>query len=288
MSELPFEEEGLAVHPPPEMPRRPPGFLRRMAAGAWHVLAGFGFLLRRPSFWPLAALPTLLAVVCVLSGTALGAFAIPWLETHLLPGRGKVAAGIGVLLSLALYVGTLLAGAIAGLAVALLLSAPILERLSRRVEAYVRVQVVEHEGGLKWEMAQAFRGALYFLFAAPLVLLLSLIPLLGPPLGLLWGAHSVAFQQTDMPLARRGMDFGQRRGWHRQYRPESLGFGLLGLVLLVVPLANFLLASALTVGGTLMVLELEEDLVPPDRPERRERTRIAAASEQGDASGAPP
>ena len=107
-----------------------------------------------------------------------------------------------------------------------------------------------------------------------------LIPLLGPPLGLLWGAHSMAFQQTDMPLARRGMDFGQRRAWHRQYRPESLGFGLVGLVFLIVPLANFFLAPALTVGGTLMVLELEEDLVPPDRPERRQRSRVAADKTQ--------
>ena len=279
MPELPFQEDGTAVLPPAELPRRRPGFVRRMGAGAWHLLSGVWFLLRRPSFWPLAALPMLLAVVCILSGIALGAFAIPWLETHLLPGRGKIAAGIGILLSLALYLGTLLAGAIAGLAVAMLISAPILERLSRRVEAYVRVHVVEHEGGLKWEMAQAFRGALYFLLAAPVVLLLSLIPLLGPPLGLLWGAHSVAFQQTDIPLARRGMNFGQRRAWHRQYRPESLGFGLVGLAFLFVPLANFLVAPALTVGGTLMVLELEEDLVPPDRPERRERTRTAAAPE---------
>jgi uncharacterized protein involved in cysteine biosynthesis len=250
-----------------------------MVAGAWHLLSGFWFLFRRPSLWPLAALPTLLALVCVLCGMALGLFSIPWLETHLLPGRGKVAEGLGILLSLTLYLGALLAGAIAGLAVALLLSAPILERLSRRVEAYVRVHVVEHEGGLRWEIAQAFRGALYFLFAAPIVLLLSLIPLVGPPLGLLWGAHCVAFQETDMPLARRGMDFGQRRAWHRQYRPESLGFGLVGLVFLFVPLANFLVAPALTVGGTLMVLELEENLVPPDRPERRERPRGAPAPE---------
>ena len=275
MAELPSEEDGFAVLPPAELPHPRPGFGRRMAAGAWHLLSGFWFLIRHPSFWPLAVLPTVLALACILSGIALGAFAIPWLETHALPGRGKMAAGVGILLSLALYLGTLLAGAVAGLAVAMLVSAPILERLSRRVEAYVRVHVVEHAGGLRWEMAQAFRGALYFLFAAPVVLLLTLIPLLGPPLGLLWGAHSVAFQQTDMPLARRGMDFGRRRAWHRQYRPESLGFGLAGLVFLFVPLANFLVAPALTVGGTLMVLELEEDLVPPDRPERRERARVA-------------
>jgi uncharacterized protein involved in cysteine biosynthesis len=44
-----------------------------------------------------------------------------------------------------------------------------------------------------------------------------------------------------------------------------MGFGLSGLVLLIVPCANFLLGPALVVGGTLMVLELEEDLVAPDR-----------------------
>jgi hypothetical protein len=37
-------------------------------------------------------------------------------------------------------------------------------------------------------------------------------------------------------------------------------------VTLLVPLANFLLAPALAVGGTLLVLELEEDLVVPDLP----------------------
>jgi uncharacterized protein involved in cysteine biosynthesis len=64
------------------------------------------------------------------------------------------------------------------------------------------------------------------------------------------------------------MGFGARRAWHRKWRPESLGFGLVGLVTLIVPFANLLLAPALAVGGTLLVLELEEDLVVPDRPAR--------------------
>src|SRR5262245_24541167 len=45
-----------------------PGAMRRAGAGAWHVAAGFAFLLRRPSLWPLAVLPTLLMVVCLASG----------------------------------------------------------------------------------------------------------------------------------------------------------------------------------------------------------------------------
>jgi uncharacterized protein involved in cysteine biosynthesis len=241
---------------------------RRAAAGAWHVASGFGFLLRHPRLWPLAILPTLLAVVCVVGGFFVGLFAIPWLEQSVLPARGKLTAGLGIVLYLALVVGTLAAGVITGLAVAMLIAAPVLEQLSRKVEAYVRVDVIEPEGGWKWELLQSFKGALYFLGAAPGVMLLSLIPLLGPPLGLLWGAHALALQQTDVPLARRGMDFSARRAWHRKWRAESLGFGVVGLMTLLVPLANFLLAPALAVGGTLLVLELEEDLVVPDRPGR--------------------
>jgi uncharacterized protein involved in cysteine biosynthesis len=176
-----------------------------------------------------------------------------------------VTAGVGIVLYLALLAGTLAAGVITGLAVALLLAAPVLERLSHKVEAYVRVDVIEPDGGWRWELLQSFKGALFLLAAAPLVLVLSLIPLVGPPLGLLWGAYALALQQTDVPLARRGMAFGARRAWHRKWRAESLGFGLAGLVTLVVPFANLLLAPALAVGGTLLVLELEEDLVVPDR-----------------------
>jgi CysZ protein len=112
---------------------------------------------------------------------------------------------------------------------------------------------------LGWELLHAFKSALYFLGAAPLVFLLSLIPFVGPFIGALWGAYALAYQHTDAPLARRGLGFGARRAWHRRWRAESLGFGLAGLITLIVPLANVLLAPALTVGATLLVLELKPE-----------------------------
>src|SRR5438034_435762 len=77
---------------------------------------------------------------------------------------------------------------------------------------------VQHSRGLGWEMLQSFKGSMYFVLSAPVVLLLSLVPLVGPVVGTLWGAHALAFQQTDVPLARRGRDFSARRAWHRRYR----------------------------------------------------------------------
>lgn len=241
-----------------------PGALRRGAAGAWHVLAGFAFLVRRPALWPWAALPILLTAVCLAAGVLAAVYSVQWLENLLVPA-GKVSDIVGFLITLAIYIGTTLAGLVLGLAVALLLAAPVLEQLSRRVDALVRGEPIDRSRGWKWELAQAFRGTLYFLAAAPGVFLLNLLPLVGPPLALLWGAHALAFQQTDATLARRGFDFAARRAWHRHWKLESLGFGVAGLVTLLVPLANVLVVPALAVGGTLLVLELEDQLIPPDR-----------------------
>jgi CysZ protein len=242
-----------------------PGAMRRAAAGAWHVAAGFGFLLRRPSLWPLAVLPVVLMVVCLVAGALFAVYSVGWVEGALLPDDSRLST-VGVFLTMTVYVGTILAGLVLGLAVALLLSAPVLERLSGRVDTLVRGEPVDRSRGLGWELVQAFRGALFFLAAAPGVFLLNLVPLVGPPLALWWGAYALAFQQTDAALARRGMDFAERREWHRQWKPESLGFGAAGLITLIVPILGFLLAPALAVGGTLLVLELEDQLIPPDVP----------------------
>lgn len=110
---------------------------------------------------------------------------------------------------------------------------------------------------MRWEIGQALVGSLYFLAAAPLVFLLSLIPLVGPIIALVWGAWVLALQQTDSPLTRRGLDLATRKAWHRFWRAESMGFGLAGLLLL--PLTNVLAGPVLTIGGTLLVLELEQD-----------------------------
>ncbi len=242
-----------------------PGSLRRAGAGAWHVLAGFGFLIRRPMLWPLAILPALIAMVCLAGGVLLAVYSVGWIENAVFPAGNRLTV-MGFLLTITMYVGTVIAGLVLGLAVALLLSAPALEALSSRVDAMVRGGTVDRSRGWKWEMAQAFRGTLYFVVAAPGVFLLTLIPVVGPPLAILWGSYALAFQQTDAALARRGMSFSERRAWHAFWKPESMGFGLAGLITLVVPFANFLVGPALAVGGTLLVLELEDQLIPPDVP----------------------
>lgn len=235
-----------------------PGLLRRLAAGAWHVPAGFAFLFRHGRLLPLAILPVLLVVVFLVAGLVLGAFVGPSVEARLAPPPGTVAPWLAFLVGLLLWTGTLGAGMVLGVGVALALASPVLDQLSRRVEAQVRGRALEHARGLRFEVLEALRGAFYFLAAAPGVFLLGLVPIVGPVLAGLWGARALAFQLTDPPLSRRGLTFRQKRGWHRRWRAESEGFGLAGMLTLVVPLANVFLGPALAVGGTLLVLDLEE------------------------------
>jgi CysZ protein len=248
----------------PSPPRRP-SLPLRAAAGAWHVVGGFTFLLRRPGLWAFATLPVVLAVVMVFLGLVLGVFVGARVEAHVAPAPGSVPIWLDLPVSLLVWTATLGSGVFLGLGIALALVSPILDRLSQRVEVRARGLAIDSGKGLRWEAAEALRGSLYFLVAAPGVFLLGLIPVVGPFLSLAWGGRAVAFQMTDPALTRRGLSFREKRLWHRTWRAESVGFGLAGMVGLLVPLANLVLGPALVAGGTLLVLDLED--VDAERPQ---------------------
>jgi CysZ protein len=255
--------DGLSTFPPPppasQVARAEsdgPNVLRRAAAGAWHVFSGLWFLLRNPGLWLLALLPAVLAAGGILIGVVLGAFSIRWFEQSVLPTQGSMSPVSSLLLTLAFWAGAMAAGILVGLALALVLAAPVLEVLSRRVEERQNGGAPAVGAGLRWEILEASKGIAYFLAAAPGVLIVSLIPLVGAPIALLWGSHALALQQSDPALTRRGLSFTARRAWHKRYRAESLGFGVAGWALLLIPFANLLLLPALTVGATRLVMEL--------------------------------
>jgi uncharacterized protein involved in cysteine biosynthesis len=230
-----------------------------MAAGARYVPAGFFFLVRHPRLWPLAALPSILVAVLLVLGLVAGAYVARHVAAFVTP------AGLSEWLALPMRtfvsLGVAACGMMLGVAVALLLCAPILDRLSCRIEQLVRGVVASSGRGLRWEMWQSLHGALYFVLISPGIFALEFIPLVGPALGSLWGAHALAIDETDGPLARRGLDFKARRAWHRRWRAESLGFGITGLLPMLLFPVNLVLAPlvapSLAAGGTLLVIDLE-------------------------------
>jgi uncharacterized protein involved in cysteine biosynthesis len=232
-----------------------PGVIRRLAAGAWHAPAGIGFLLGRPRLWPWAALPALLIAVGMLAGLVAAWVIAPQVQEAVLPRDWPPWLLIPGWFTVLAW--TLFSGIVIGLALALLLASPLLELLQRRVEVLELGSSPDASRGILRDALESLRGALYFALAAPFVFAIGLIPLVGPPLAALWAATALAFQQTDSPLGRRGRDFQARRRWHSTWRPESLGFGLAGLVTLVTPVVNLIAVPSLAIGAARLVIELD-------------------------------
>ncbi len=230
--------------------------LYRAVSGAWRLPRGVAFLFVNPSLWPLVLLPAIVAGILLVGGLVFGLWAAPVVEHHLVNG-GPLPSWLGLLTGILIWMATLTAGGAVGFGLALLLVSPILDQLSRRVERIARGARDDRGSGLAWEIKESLRGALYFLAAAPGIFLLAFVPVVGPALAILWAGFALAFQFSDPPLTRRGLGFGQKRAWHRRYRPEAVGFGIAGLFALLIPFADLLVAPALAAGATLLVIDLE-------------------------------
>jgi uncharacterized protein involved in cysteine biosynthesis len=245
------EEEVEIVTPLAEVR---PGRVRRVAAGAWHLPAGLLSLVRHARLWPVAAFPTLLGALLLLGGLFLGVFALGAVERALAPTPGRVPAWLALATTLGLWTTTALLGLLVALALTLLISAPLLDRLARRRDTLAG----ERAARLRWDMSECFRGPLWFVASLPLVALVGLLPVLGPVAAFVVAGAALGRQTLEAALTRLGYDAGARRAWHREWRWESLGFGLAGLMALVVFGLNFLLAPALALGAQRLVAEIEQ------------------------------
>jgi uncharacterized protein involved in cysteine biosynthesis len=221
------------------------------------VAAGFGFLLRNRSLWSLSLAPAAIAGILVNLGLVAGAFLAVQIETRLAPSQAHVPALVGLALTLSLWFGVVMAATALGLALSLLLTAPLLERLSRKVEAQLGGRGAGRVPSERWDIALSMRTGLVFVGAAVVAMGLAVVPIVGPVLSAAIGAPLLAYQAIDPTLTRRDLAFAHKRAWHLRWRGEVVGFGLAALVALLIPGVNALLPPALAVGATRLVLDLE-------------------------------
>jgi len=253
--------------------------LRELRSGAALVVRAARLLRAHRELAWLAAIPVALSVVALVSalwllmGNAGGVLAwlgsvLPQLEatawyTWLWVGPARLLSWLAQGL---LFVLVAAATALASLLLAKLLSSPVLEVLSQRVERIAAGRVGGDgagAGGLlrdAWRSLSAEARRLAFLGAVWAgVWAVGLVVPGGPALvPLALGAVSLYFLPLEFAgpaLDRRGASFAQRRAWLRERRPRAIGFGAVAFAIGVVPGLNFVSIPLLVVAGTLLVIE---------------------------------
>jgi uncharacterized protein involved in cysteine biosynthesis len=100
------------------------------------------------------------------------------------------------------------------------------------------------------------------------------VPIIGPLLSLTFTGYRLAFRNCDVALLRRSMSFSDRRTFHAQFRPETLGFGIAGVLLF--PVISVFATPVYVVGATRLVADLERIR---DEPDEAETAAILAAED---------
>ena len=103
-------------------------------------------------------------------------------------------------------------------------------------------------------LKRELRKLSYFLPRAIGLLLLSLIPglnLIATPLWLLFGVWMMAVQYIDYPCDNNKVSWDDMLAWLRAKRWQSLGFGGITYVALLIPFVNILMMPAAVAGATL-------------------------------------
>ena len=112
--------------------------------------------------------------------------------------------------------------------------------------------------GLIVEMGMALKSEfgkfLYFVIRAVPLLLLLLIPVIGPVIWFFFGAWMMALEYLDYPMGNHGLFFPDIRARLREKRALAMGFGSGVLLLTMLPGLNFIAMPVAVAGATRLYL----------------------------------
>ncbi|MDP3846489.1 MAG: sulfate transporter CysZ [Pseudomonas sp.] len=117
-------------------------------------------------------------------------------------------------------------------------------------------------------MGRELRKLSYFLPRSIGLLILSFIPVLNiaaAPLWLLFGVWMMAVQYIDYPADNNKVSWDEMLAWLRAKRWQSLGFGGITYLALLIPFVNILMMPAAVAGATLFWVR-ERDAAAPSQP----------------------
>lgn len=223
----------------------------------WH---GFGYWRKKPGLMLLGLLPAaivglILLAVLALLGTWLASLAISFTE------RADSADRVWVgLVALTLVIGAVLVSAVlaayAFTAITLLAGEPVYSKIWHAVELDLGDMPEKQEPGFWRAVRDAGRLVIQAIVLAIVLGLLTLIPIVGPPIAVVVGfflsGRIIAVELTTRPLEARGITWEQRRRVLRSRNPRLIGFGVAVHLFYAIPLGAVAVMPAAVAGATIM------------------------------------
>ncbi|MEB8432212.1 sulfate transporter CysZ [Cocleimonas sp. KMM 6892] len=144
--------------------------------------------------------------------------------------------------------------------IANLIAAPFNSILAERVEQQLKGQPITEQKGFKAmmktlgkTMGSEVSKVLYMLKWVPLLLLISVIPVVNVISPFAWGIYGawmLSLQYTDFAMGNHQLFIKEELPLLRKNRSMALGFGGVLTVLMMIPIVNFIVMPVGVAGGT--------------------------------------
>ncbi len=236
--------------------------------GANMLLEGFK-LLREPRLRRFVVVPLLLNIVLFSVMMFIAGHYFSEMTTWLLAKLPSWLQWLSWLLWIIFAFGFVFIAGFCFTSVATLLGAPFNAMLSEQVELLLTDTLPESASATMLatfkDVPRTMKRQLaiigYFIPRAVVLLILFLIPvvsLIASPCWFVFSSWSLALQYMDYPMDNHKVAFADMREQLTSVRYTTLGFGLLGLALTLVPVLNFFVMPAAVAGATKFAVELRE------------------------------
>jgi CysZ protein len=231
--------------------------VKQSISGFGHLIKGLG-LIWKPGLRRFVALPFLVNLL-VFSGLVwLGIDQFEGFMNSMLPQEGFLSY-LRWLLWPVFALAAVLIVFYTFTTIANLIAAPFNSLLAEKVEVHLSGRKPKESGPLWKEIAPTIaselRKILYFLIRAVPLLLLFLIPglnLIAPVLWIMFSAWFLALEYGDYPMANHQLKFADQHRRLKQQRLASMAFGGGVMLLMMIPVINFIAMPAAVAGATSM------------------------------------
>ncbi len=226
-------------------------------------------ILRRPKLFLLGAIPPLITsvvfvAVLVLLLTQANRIA-GWVTPFSNGWSPGAAAGLRVLVSLAMVAAAILLMVISFSTLTQTLGSPLYDKIAESVEAELGdvrdpVQEKPHVTMIR-SIGQSLLLITVSLLAAVLLFLTGFIPVIGqtvvPVMAAIFGGWIIMIEMAGSAFARRGLfRLGERRAAMRHRRAKVLGLGIPTFLMLSIPFLSVVVFPVATAASTILAREL--------------------------------